>query len=123
MGQFLPIIKSNCPPCEAANNKPQPRASNEKSFGRARIAPDGSISYPKKGFEPPPPVEGYERDKGNPWHFKPLWPDCKHRARTLQMKKCGAYDVIMVCGCNGCPLKQQLLKLPDCQNCPHRQAP
>lgn len=119
MGQFSPGTKSNCPPCDAAAK--QLKQITDKTFARARFLPDGSLVYPKKGFEPPPPIEGYERDKGNKWRFIPLWPDCKTRARMLQLKKCGAYSVTMVCTNQECPLLQQGLGIQDCNNCRFRQ--
>lgn len=96
--------------------------STQKTFARGRFMPDGSLVYPKKGWEPPPEVEGYQRDKGNAWRFLPLWPDCITRARMLKMKQCGAYNVVMVCTNNECPHAQNPVTLQICQNCPLRQA-
>lgn len=93
----------------------------QTSFSRARMLSDGSIVYPKKGFEPPPPIEGYERDPGDPWHFKPIWPDCKARIQTLYLKKCGATGILSVCANQECPKFQKQLTLTDCQGCPFRQ--
>lgn len=120
MGQFSPGTKSNCPPCDAAAK--QLKQITDKSFSRARFQPDGSLIYPKKGFEPPPPIEGYVRDPGNKWKFIPIWPDCSTRARMLQLKQCGAYNVIMVCKNAECDKAQLPLAITDCQGCPFRQA-
>lgn len=84
--------------------------------------PDGSLVYPKKGWEPPPEVEGYKRDPGNAWRFIPLWPDCVTRARMLQMKRCGSYNVTMVCTNQQCQYAQNPVTLQICQSCPLRQA-
>ncbi len=112
MGFIPDMPKAECPGC---NKK-------KATFARGRALPNGDIVYPKKGFEPPPDIEGYKRAPGNPWHFQPLWPDCDHRRRLLQMKKCGAYSVTMVCACADCPLVQKLIGIKDCENCPHRSA-
>jgi len=73
--------------------------------------------YAKTGFEPPPDLEGFERDPKNPWHFLPLWPPCKKRIQTQLVKKCGAISVLSVCANSACPLRQQEVKLADCQGC------
>lgn len=84
--------------------------------------PDGSLVYQKKGWEPPPEIEGYERDPGNAWVFRPLYPECETRSRVPQLKRCGSYNVIMLCTNQECPLSQQKVSVRDCQACPFRQA-
>jgi hypothetical protein len=118
MGQFSPAAKP-CNNCEKQGSAPM---ATQKTFARGRFMADGSLVYPKKGFEPPPPVEGYERDKGNAWRFIPLWPDCQTRVRMLKMKKCGAYNVIMACTNTQCEHNQNQVTLQICQSCPLRQA-
>jgi hypothetical protein len=54
---------------------------------------DGTLIYPRRGWEPPPPIEGYRRKSNNPrsadaWIFVPCWSDCKFR-RSEQVKKEG----------------------------------
>lgn len=92
-----------------------------RSFGKGRFMPDGSIVYPKKGWEPPPDIEGYRRDPGNAWVFLPLWPACADRTRTAYMKKCGAYCVIMTCESQECPAKGQQVTFNQCRDCPFRR--
>ena len=122
MGQFLPATKSErCLPCEQEAQAGKAVSTVQKSFARGRFMPDGSLVYPKKGFEPPPPVEGYERDPGNAWRFLPLWPACQTRARMLQMKKCGAFNVVMVCSNGACEYAQNPVTLQICQGCPLRK--
>lgn len=91
------------------------------SFGRPRTQPDGSIVYPKKGWEPPPPIEGYERDPGNKWRFVPKWPECEFRQKIMLRKPCGAVDVKMVCKCVDCPLLHTDVKLQQCADCEYKK--
>lgn len=92
-----------------------------RSFGRGRFMPDGSLVYVKKGFEPPPDVEGYQRDPGNAWRFLPLYADCQDRQRVPRLKRCGSYDVVMICTNGACPLNQQRVSVRDCRDCTHRR--
>lgn len=89
----------------------------KKSFGRARMFPDGSIEYARKGHEPPPNLDGYQRDPGNAWKFLPLWPKCKRRIQTQSMKQCGALSILTVCANGECPLKQQQVNFAQCSAC------
>jgi hypothetical protein len=122
VGQFLPATKSKCVPCEEQAKASAAPMATQKTFARGRFMPDGSLVYPKKGWEPPPEVEGYQRDPGNAWRFLPLWPPCQTRARMLKMKKCGAYNVVMACTNGQCEHNQNVVTLQICQNCPLRQA-
>ena len=102
--------------------KPEPFIQG-KSFGRPRVQPNGTILYPKKSsWEPPPPIQGYERDPGNAWHFLPLWPDCQTRQRVTVKKKCGAIDIKQICLCPDCPFFKNDVKLTTCQGCTFRRA-
>lgn len=94
---------------------------SKKTFGAARIMPDGSVVYVKKGWEPPPDIPGYRRDPNDKWKFLPLWVPCKTRAQVKQMKPCGAITVLTVCTNGECPKHQQPLVLTDCANCPFRK--
>lgn len=70
---------------------------DKKTFGKARIRPNGLIQYPKKGIEPPPDIDGYERMPGDPWSFRPLWPVCQARLQNQFLRKCGAIGLITLC--------------------------
>ncbi len=110
---------TRCLPCEQqreAFGKRRPQVA-EKSFGRARIQADGSVQYPKKGAEPPPPLHGYQRDPGNEWRFVPRWPKCEHRSQVTRFKPCGAIDVVTRCMCSACPLFKAEVRLTDCDSC------
>lgn len=91
-----------------------------KSFGRVRMFPGGIVEYAKKGWEPPPDLDGYERDPGNAWRFLPKWTPCKKRIQTVSMKSCGAMSVLTVCANDKCPLKQQQVSFAQCSACQFR---
>jgi len=93
---------------------------HNKSFGRARMLPNGCVEYAKKGHEPPPDLDGYQRDPGNAWKFLPLWPKCKKRIQTQSMKQCGALAILTVCANGDCPLKQQQVTFAQCSSCEHK---
>lgn len=89
-------------------------------FGRARVQADGSILYPKRGWEPPPPMEGFERNPTNPWHFLPKWPECQSRQQVLMQKPCGAIDVKMICKNQEAEAFHTDVTVQTCEGCPHR---
>lgn len=95
-----------------------------RSFGKPKISDDWSvIEYIKrpKDWEPPPPIEGYERDPSNGWRFTRLWPECKDRKQGHIIKSCGRLILMTFCKCADCPLANKLVKLADCRACEHRQ--
>lgn len=115
---------SKCRSCEQQKKKARsvaPRPKGERNFGRARIMSDGSVIYPKKGWEPPPPLHGYERDPGNAWRFIPLWPECKHRTQVTRFKPCGAIDIVTRCMCPLAGSFKAEVRLSDCEGCSVRQ--
>lgn len=95
--------------------------TSQRSFGRARMHPDGSVEYARKGSEPPPDLDGFKRDPGNPWKFLPLWLPCTKRIQTQLLKPCGAISVLTVCANNKCPHKQKAVTFDVCQTCTFRQ--
>jgi hypothetical protein len=92
----------------------------EATWKGAKIMPDKSVLYAKSGFEPPPELDGYERDPDNAWRFIPKWPECKKRIQTPLVKQCGAVTILSVCAHSKCPLKQLQVSVSDCQDCPFR---
>lgn len=63
--------------------------------GRPHKASDGTISYPKRGWEPPPIPDGYQRKSTNlkssdAWIFIPILPPCQHRTVVVETGHCGA---------------------------------
>ncbi len=77
--------------------------------------PDGSIEYKKRldDWEPPSPIEGYERDLENQWLFHPLWESCTRRQyKVAYKKKCRCIDLIAMCSVN-----LHWVKFENCQKC------
>ena len=88
------------------------------------IHPDGSIEYDEKrpgGWEPPSPIDGFERDTENPRLFRPLWKSCQLRSFSLTVKEnCRCLDVIAKCGNPRAPVTDQLVKHMACVDCDYR---
>jgi len=79
---------------------------------------DGSLEYEKglDDFEPPSPIDGYERDSENLWLFRPLWESCTWRHYTTMFKqKCQCIDVLAKCSVSG-----HWVKYEDCLKCQSR---
>ena len=74
-----------------------------KKYLTPRKLPDGSIMYPKRGWEPPPPIEGYRRKSMNPrssdaWVFIPEWLDCPFRVeKTQRRESCRCLTLVNIC--------------------------
>ena len=86
-----------------------------EGFNRIRVHPDGSLEYKKDStaFEPPSPINGYERDPENQWFFKPLWESCTWRQyKIAYKKKCQCIDIIAKCAVN-----LHWVTFEDCQKC------
>ena len=68
-------------------------------YDRVTFHDDGSIEY-RKGpddWEPPSPIEGYERDPKNPLFFRPLWKSCTWRMYgTEVMAACQCLQVLLL---------------------------
>jgi hypothetical protein len=91
------------------------------SFQKPIVSVDlAIIEYPKreKDWEPPPNINGYQRDTKNRWLFRRVWVSCSHRAETIVRKICGAVNVLAICCCPECPAYQKKVKVADCKNCP-----
>jgi len=123
MAQYKP---KPCVPCsknqykvEIPESKPFIQGA-KMSFGRPRVQPDGGLIIAKKGWEPPPPIEGYDRDPNNPWRFTPAWAPCDMRQRIIVIKSCGATGIKMVCKCPQAPTFQADVKLSICKKCPFK---
>jgi len=100
--------------------------SRERFFETPRFLPDGTAVFPKKGMDPPPDMEGYQRRSGNPrsgdaWVFIPLWSACPHRSQRFVQRESGCRCVRIVMFCNHSDGKSEPLTLACCQNCTLRQ--
>jgi hypothetical protein len=91
------------------------------NFGKARVMSNGDIVYAKKGDEPPPDIEGYQRDEHDWWKFHKMWLPCCHRIQTPLIKPCGAYSVKTLC--NHPDLPHVDVTFPQCQGCSFRKEP
>jgi hypothetical protein len=124
------IEAEDCRQCTVREGLEPPRPSEEKvtathmqrSFDRPRIFADGTIAYPKRGWEPPPPIDGYHRKSTNTrssdaWVFIPDWPPCKCRSIEYVEKPCGAINVIAHCKRWPTPVLH-----PFCRACDKREA-
>lgn len=121
LGIDTPVIRAAAAEMERLQTRIHAKAGMPvKSFGRIRMLPGGVVEYAKKGWEPPPDLDGYDRDTGNAWRFIPKWPPCKKRIQTTSMKSCGAMSVLTVCANDKCPLKQQQVSFAQCAACQFR---
>ncbi len=79
---------------------------------------DGSIEY-KKGlsdFEPPSPIDGYQRDKENDHLFLPQWKSCVWRHYGILFKtSCQCIDVLSRCG-----KTSRMTSYTKCEECTER---
>lgn len=73
-----------------------------KTHGRPRFMADGTIVYPKRGWEPPPIPAGYRRKSDNlrsadAWIMLPVLPDCQQRQIITKETPCGAVKITYRC--------------------------
>jgi len=91
-----------------------------------RVHPDGSIEYIGKrldDWEPPSPIDGYERDAANQRLYRPLWKSCQCRYFSVKVKeKCQCLDVIAKCGNPQAKVVDEFVKCVDCDQCEDRVA-
>lgn len=88
---------------------------------RPRKLTDGSIMYPKRGWEPPPPIPGYIRKSHNPqsadaWVFIPVWNECKYRKEFI-VKREGCQCETMVYECQHKSQIGKRVNTPVCESC------
>lgn len=73
------------------------------SYIRPRKLDDGTVIYPKRGWEPPPLIPGYVRKSNNPrsadaWIFIPTWNFCEYRKEFIvQRENCRCETLIHRC--------------------------
>ncbi len=92
---------------------------SDPTHGRPRIMVDGVMTYPKRGWEPPPVPAGYRRKSANlrtadAWIFIPLLPVCEYRIQTISYGSCGAASITYTCKGN------PLVDLSGCHTCKER---
>lgn len=92
-----------------------------RSFDQPKIYEDGTIEYPKTGWEPPKTPEGYRKGKDD-WTFIPLFQICLDRVLVNTVAPCGCIKVHAMCDneksehyekqvdpdkCSACPVRRQ----------------
>lgn len=87
--------------------------------GRPHKASDGTLTYPQRGFEPPPIPAGYRRKTNDlksfdAWTFVPIIPPCKHRTCKIEVGHCGAQSHKYSCK------EHRLYDLSRCGRCDAR---
>ena len=84
-----------------------------------RFLPNGAIFFPKRGRPPPDNIQGFKRDKDNPYMFHNLYGPCKHRTVDRVEKTCSS------CGSGvkyyKCLLKKKPVTFLDCTPCEERE--
>jgi len=86
------------------------------THARPRIFADGTLVYPKRGWEPPPVPAGYRRKVSNlrspdAWIFLPVLEACEHREKSITYAACGAAQIKYHCALHG------QVQPPQCQSC------
>ena len=69
---------------------------------KPRIFENGTIAYPKRGWEPPPVPAGYRRKvddlrSSDAWIFLPDLSPCKNRSKVIKYSACGAANIQYQC--------------------------
>jgi hypothetical protein len=117
------VTDDECNPCSFRNgaNEPEQRTMpEEKTHGRPRIFSDGTIAYPKRGWEPPPCPVGYRRKSedlknSDAWTFLPVLPVCSDRHREVEYGRCGAASITYFCTRG--PERIRIYDLSTCNKC------
>ncbi len=84
--------------------------STGEVFPQARVGPNGELMFPHRGT-PPKAIQGYIKDSGDPFIFKPLVSPCKYRS-IMWKKICGGQVQTMHCSKFGI-----CVKTIDCLSC------
>ena len=88
---------------------------------KPRILKDGTVIYPIRGWEPPPPMPGYRRKSNNPqcgdaWIFIPEWNSCKFRAEKKE-KRANCQCIMLVHYCDHPKNQGNAINTQVCENC------
>jgi hypothetical protein len=91
-------------------------------YNKPRVLANGMLAYPKRGWEPPPLIEGYKRKSDNPrssdaWILIPIWSTCIFR-KQVQVRKEGCHCITMYHVCiNENVGKEPVVNLNLCSLC------
>jgi len=95
-----------------------------QGYDRVTVHHDGSIEYAKglDDWEPPSPINGYERDAANPLLFRPLWKSCRWRRFSVRVTdNCQCLNVVAKCGHPMSPNVDEFVKCEICNRCECRE--
>lgn len=119
------VTESDCAACvmrvPSNHTLPAMKFDGVKDFAEPTLNADGSITYPRTGWEPPRCPKGFERTD-DPWTFRPLWAPCADRQLIGRKLSCGCIELDGVCGSKEGAKAGQLVVLTDCEACPVRQS-
>lgn len=98
-----------------------------RDFQQPTLLEDGSIAYPKTGWEPPKCPDGYKPKSTDPksadaWVFTPLSPPCADRHQYNGTLPCGCIKVTQVCVSRDSGHFGKAVDPEVCQTCPVRRA-
>jgi hypothetical protein len=115
-------ICNSCSHREGANQSEQRSMAEDTTHGRPRFFPDGTIAYPKRGYEPPPIPPGYRRKcadlkNSDAWIFLPVLPACRDRKHEIEYGHCGACKISYYCANNHEGIKVRIHDLSTCNKC------
>jgi hypothetical protein len=125
-GKSAVIMEETCKKCPHNTTIEKPTIDGDitmqeqQTHARPRLLNDGTIAYPKRGWEPPAIPAGYERKSNDlrsadAWIFIPIIKPCKHRQRHLTFSPCGNAKIVWVCGPTG-----RCVETTRCSTCEDR---
>lgn len=94
-----------------------------RDFQQPTIMEDGTLIYPKTGWEPPVCPDGYNRKVDNLWAFEPMWQPCVHRAFDNNVRPCGCVSINALCRSPESGFENQRVAFVQCKECPVRKEP
>lgn len=112
-GCVMRVPSNHTAPCAVFGGK--------KDFAEPKLNPDGTLTYPKTGWEPPRVPYGFERSIEDAWTMIPKWPPCALRQMIGRKLSCGCVEFNSVCGSQESRKPGQLVVLSDCEACSVRK--
>lgn len=94
-----------------------------RNFGQPKLLEDGSLVYPRQGWEPPSTPAGYKPKSTDPrsddaWVFLPMLKHCVDRQMVNTVKPCGCINVILMCESPTSEHRGKLVDMHKCDACP-----
>lgn len=93
-----------------------------RDFGEPKVMPNGTLVYPKNGWEPPKVPEGYRRKSDDlksedAWTFVPEWPPCIDREMANTVLSCGCIKINAMCASSDSPSHGKQVTVDNCRQC------